>query len=174
MILSVHATFGAAVASLVPSHPVAGFVLGFASHFILDAIPHSKEYSLISVEPDPNKEPQLADTIYRKINLLRDVFVVLLDAAVGFCLAFMFFFNPIHPFIFFIGSFAALIPDGLTFLFLILKHKSLGHFYNFHVNFIHSEFSLKINKVVGVALQFFTISVLIGILMIAKYYYFIS
>ena len=29
MILAVHATFGAAVASLVPSHPVAGFALGF-------------------------------------------------------------------------------------------------------------------------------------------------
>jgi hypothetical protein len=40
MILTTHAVVGAALASFVPSHPAAAFVLGFASHFILDAIPH--------------------------------------------------------------------------------------------------------------------------------------
>jgi hypothetical protein len=39
MILSTHAIVGAAIASFLPSHPTAAFVLGFASHFVLDAIP---------------------------------------------------------------------------------------------------------------------------------------
>jgi hypothetical protein len=40
MILTTHAVVGAALASFVPSHPAVAFVLGFGSHFILDAIPH--------------------------------------------------------------------------------------------------------------------------------------
>jgi hypothetical protein len=40
MILCTHAVVGAALASFLPSHPAAAFVLGFASHFTLDAIPH--------------------------------------------------------------------------------------------------------------------------------------
>jgi hypothetical protein len=40
MILTTHAVVGAALASFVPSHPATAFVLGFASHFVLDAIPH--------------------------------------------------------------------------------------------------------------------------------------
>jgi len=39
MILSTHAIVGAAIASFLPSHPTTAFVLGFASHFVLDAIP---------------------------------------------------------------------------------------------------------------------------------------
>ena len=40
MILTTHAIVGAALASFLPSHPIAAFVAGFASHFALDAIPH--------------------------------------------------------------------------------------------------------------------------------------
>jgi hypothetical protein len=39
MILTTHAVVGAALASFVPSHPVTAFAMGFASHFVLDAIP---------------------------------------------------------------------------------------------------------------------------------------
>ena len=170
MILSVHATFGAAVASMVPSHPVIGFTLGFVSHFALDAIPH-RDYDLISVESIPNKKFQLVDQIQKKFSLIRDVVFVSFDALIGFCLAFLFFFNPAHPTIFFIGAFAALIPDGLTFLYLLFKHKSLSHFFDFHTDFIH--YKIHINQVAGVILQFFTVGVLIGILMVVKYYYFL-
>ena len=171
MILSVHATFGAAVASLVPSHPVVGFVLGFASHLALDAIPH-KDYELISLESGPDKKDKPIELIINKFRLLRDVILVSFDALVGICLAFLFFFNPDHPWIFILGAFGALIPDGLTFLYLLFKHKALSHFFDFHTDFIH--YKIHMNQIFGVILQFFTISVLIGILMVAKYYYFIN
>jgi hypothetical protein len=170
MILSVHATFGAAVASLVPNHPVMGFVLGFASHLALDAIPH-QDYKLVSMETDPNQKLKTIDLIQEKFALARDVLFVSFDALVGFCLAFMFFFNPAHPTIFFIGAFGALLPDGLTFLYLLFKHKALSHFFDFHTDFIH--YKIHLNQVLGIILQFFTIAILIGILMIAKYYYFL-
>jgi hypothetical protein len=170
MILSVHAIFGSAVASLIPSHPVAGFVLGFASHLVLDAIPH-QDYKLLSFETGPDDKLKPIDLIRQKFTLIRDFIFISFDALIGFCLAFLFFFDPAYPFIFFIGAFGALVPDGLTILYLLFKHKSLHHFFKFHTSFIH--YKIHLNQVVGIILQFFTIGVLIAILMIVKYYHFL-
>src|SRR5260370_42631939 len=52
MILSTPAIVGAAIASFLPSHPTTAFVLGFASHFVLDAIPHW-DYPIRSAAADP-------------------------------------------------------------------------------------------------------------------------
>jgi hypothetical protein len=172
MILSVHATFGAAVASLVPNHPVFGFTLGFISHFALDAIPH-KDYNLISIETGPDKKLRPIDLIHKKFCLIRDIMVVSLDALIGLSLAFLFFFNPVHPSVFFLGAIGSLIPDFLTFLYLLFKHKSLSSFFNFHVEFVHTKFILKLDQVTGVLFQFFTIAVLIAILISVKYFLFL-
>jgi hypothetical protein len=48
MILSTHAIVGAALASLMPSHPIAAFAAGFASHFVIDSTPHW-DYPLKSI-----------------------------------------------------------------------------------------------------------------------------
>jgi hypothetical protein len=48
MILSTHAVVGGAIASLMPGHPVLAFVIGAASHFAIDAIPHV-DYPLYSI-----------------------------------------------------------------------------------------------------------------------------
>jgi hypothetical protein len=52
MILCSHALVGAAVASTIPSHPAAALLIGFASHFILDAIPHA-DYPIRSRSVNP-------------------------------------------------------------------------------------------------------------------------
>jgi len=171
MILTTHAVFGAAVASLVPDHPIIGFTLGFASHFVLDAIPH-KDYELISIESDSKSKIQLINILQKKFSLLRDIIFVSLDALVGFILAFLFFFNPAYPWIFFVGAFGSLIPDGMTFLYLIFKNKSLAAFYHFHSGYIHSRYILKLNQFVGVIFQFVTVVVLIIIMYLIKAYTF--
>jgi hypothetical protein len=48
VILSTHAVVGGAIASLIPGHPVLAFVIGVASHFAIDAIPHV-DYPLYSI-----------------------------------------------------------------------------------------------------------------------------
>jgi len=171
MILSVHAIFGAAVASLVPTHPVEAFTLGFASHFVLDVIPH-RDYDLISLEygSDGKIKPiSLLEIMERKFKLVRDLCLISFDALLGLILAFMFFFNPIHPVIFLAGAIGSLIPDGMTFLFLIFKHHSLGLFYRVHSSFFHSKFVLKLNQMTGVIFQYFTITVLIAIIFTTKF-----
>ncbi len=48
MILCTHAIVGGAIASFVPLHPLLMAVVGFASHFAIDAIPHW-DYPLQSI-----------------------------------------------------------------------------------------------------------------------------
>lgn len=169
MILSVHAIFGAAVSSLVPTHPVLGFVLGFTSHLAIDAIPH-RDYDLTSVENSVNKSTATISSVRNNFKLLRDMSLVSIDAIIGICLSYLFFFNPAYPFVFLIGAIASLIPDFLTFVYLIIKHKPLVIFYNFHSSFVHSKLILKLNQVGGVLLQFCTVSVLIAIIYGIRYF----
>jgi hypothetical protein len=77
MILSTHAIVGGAVASLLPSHPVLVAVLGFASHFVIDAIPHW-DYPLQSISVKPG-----ADNRELKLDrrLLLDLFLISLVPA---------------------------------------------------------------------------------------------
>jgi hypothetical protein len=171
MILSVHAIFGAATASLVPSHPVEAFAVGFVSHFIIDAIPH-KDYELISIEKDSKGKLTPIDIICKKFKLIRDMLLVSFDAFVGLCLAFMFFFDTAHPWIFFLGAVGSMLPDFLTFLYLIVKHKSLDVFYNFHSSLIHSKIVLNFSQVVGVFVQYCTVIVLIAVIYWLKCFFY--
>ena len=50
MTLTTHAIVGATVATLTPN-PILGFVLGFGSHYVLDALPHWS-YPIHSLEKD--------------------------------------------------------------------------------------------------------------------------
>ena len=78
MILSTHAFVGAAIASFLPSHPTTAFVLGFASHFVLDAIPHW-DYPIRSAAVDPKiGAPMTCDRA-----LLRDAVVIGSDGLLG-------------------------------------------------------------------------------------------
>ncbi len=78
MILSTHAIVGAAIASFLPSHPTTAFVLGFASHFVLDAIPHW-DYPIRSAAVDPKiGAPMTFDRA-----LLRDAVVIGSDGVLG-------------------------------------------------------------------------------------------
>jgi hypothetical protein len=168
MILSVHATFGAAVASLVPTHPGLAFCLGFVSHLALDAIPH-QDYDLLSVSSGENRTMQNIDSQEKKKRRLRDVRLVSFDALIGFTLASIFFFNPVYPWIFFLGALGAVLPDFFTFLFLILRYKPLVIFYNWHSNFFHSKIDLKIGQLTGIILQFCTLVILLAVLFEVKY-----
>lgn len=169
MILSAHAVFGAAIASLVPTHPVEAFALGFASHIALDFIPH-KDYELISLEAVPGEKVKIIDKIHRKFKLIRDMIFVSFDALFGFCLAFLFFFNPAYPWIFFLGALGSMMPDFLLFLYLVSKHRALSSLFKFHVGIGENSHIKNLNQVWGVILQFCTVAVLIIILFLTQYF----
>jgi len=164
MILSVHAVFGAAVASLVPTHPVLGFSLAFLSHLALDTIPH-RDYDLASIESDSRKKIFKLDKSDKfKSKLLRDIFFVSLDAIIGIILAYLLFFDSNYPLIFLIGAIGSMLPDFLTFSSLVLRNSFLNLFFKFHSRFLHSQIILKLNQTRGIILQFLTIAILLMII----------
>src|SRR5215831_8340191 len=89
MILSTHAIVGAAIASFLPSHPMAAFAPGFASHFVLDAIPHW-DYPIRSAAV----HPKIGGPLTFDRALLRDAVVIGSDGLFGVLVALLLFASP--------------------------------------------------------------------------------
>jgi hypothetical protein len=86
MILSTHAIVGAALASFLPAHPIGAFVIGFGSHFVLDAIPHW-DYPIRSRSVDPRiGAPAVFDNALRL-----DALTIGSDAFFGIVIALLLF-----------------------------------------------------------------------------------
>ena len=144
MTLTTHAIFGAGLASLVPEHPVIAFAAGFASHFVLDAIPHW-DYAILSESIDPDFGKKI--TLNRK--LILDAVRIGGDACVGI-LAGLFLFGG-HISIFW-GALGSIVPDALQFIYGHFKKEPLVSLQAFHT-WIHTDIRLKGQPVLGISLQ---------------------
>ena len=120
MILTTHAVVGAALASFVPSHPAVAFVLGFGSHFILDAIPHV-DYPIRSRSINPRiGAPMAFDRA-----LLQDIVTIGFDGLFGMVAALFLFSSAANFWAVLLGAVGAMrltrsslhSPAGPTSLF---------------------------------------------------------
>jgi len=137
MILSCHFLLGAVIATKIKFLPLA-FLSAFLSHCFLDCVFHS-EYSVKNI----------SERLWRKSFF--DFLKVALDLFSG--IAFVFIFSRNLALGIFGGLFAVL-PDGLTFLFLIFpKNKILEKIYNFHSKKIHYFKTKEIPLVWGIVSQ---------------------
>ena len=142
MVLTSHAIVGAALASVIPKYPLAGFVLGFASHFILDAIPHW-DYQLRSSRK--YLKNRLNDDLIIGPDFYLDLLKISLDLAVGFVLAFFIFGS------FFWGMVGAVLPDLLQFVYFKARKTPLKYLQRFH-RFVHADEDC-VGPVWGIAIQ---------------------
>jgi hypothetical protein len=151
MILTTHAITGATLATLVPSNPVLGFVIGFGSHFILDSIPHW-DYSLQNSKKDKNK-PLNNDLIINR-DSLRDLMKIALDGISGLVLSFILLGIFRHQSILAIscGAIGGMAPDALQFVYFKWRHEPLISLQKFHI-WMHSKYSLKKRPVLGMSSQ---------------------
>ena len=120
MILSTHAVVGAALATLMPSHPVAAVVAGFASHFVIDSIPHW-DYRLRSISLKAD-----ARNIWRITAALRDLAVIGFDAFAGLVLAVGIFGTKANMVAVLAGAVGGMLPDPLKLVYM-LSSPALGH-----------------------------------------------
>src|ERR1035441_1590405 len=88
MTLTTHAVVGAAIAASMPNRPVLGFILAFASHFALDAIPHW-DYRLSSQKTGGSN--RMDDDMIMNKNFFIDLLKIGLDMSCGIILALLFF-----------------------------------------------------------------------------------
>jgi hypothetical protein len=152
MILASHAVIGAALASFLPTHPVAAAVLAFASHFAIDAVPHW-DYPIRS----PCVHPGTAAAMRYDRRLLRDLVVIGIDGMAGTVLALALFASSSTIWVILLGAFAAMLPDPLQFLYGRFPREPLRSLQRFHV-WIHSNRRLDDRVVLGVVSQFAFIS----------------
>jgi len=158
MTLTTHAIVGAALASVVPSHPVAAFALGFGSHFLLDAIPHW-DYHLDSLSED-KKNPMATDMKLGK-SFLFDLCKIGADFLLGFVLVFLFFTTPHNiSYSIIFGAFGAILPDALQFFYFKWRHEPLVALQKFHL-WVHSKKDFKDKPFIGVSFQIIFIAFVI-------------
>jgi len=166
MTLTTHAIVGAAAASLTPGHPILGFCFGFASHFLIDTIPHW-HYPLPSVAKDKNNHLNDDVLVFDK-NFPLDLLKMGADNLLGIILALV-FFQVRYPYVFsaaFIGAIAGVLPDALQFVYTKWRHEPMISLQRFHLR-IHAKRDLDDQPARGVAYQVLIIAISIAI---AKYY----
>lgn len=142
MILAPHAIAGAGLASMIPEHPIWGFVLGYASHFVLDVIPHW-DYKLSSKIEDKNN-PMNSDILINKKFIL-DLFKMGLDTFLGLFLSFLFFGlnEPSYVLVAILcGVTGGVLPDVFQFAYYKWRHWPLSTLQKFHLK-MHSKIRLE-------------------------------
>ncbi len=150
MTLGTHAVVGGSLAAMVPAHPVAAFIVGFLSHFVLDSIPHY-DYEILSIQKEEGNKLN-TDMKLGKLFIF-DLLRIGADALIGLAILSLFFRNvPAFPYVILIGAIAAMLPDALQFAYFKLRREPLNSLQRFHL-FIHAENDLNDRPLLGLFCQ---------------------
>lgn len=135
MILATHAIVGAALGRFFPRYPFLALLVGFISHFLIDAIPHWG-YPLKSLSRDKEHPQDLmkADLTWNK-DLLRDLIIIGIDLISGLILALYLFETKGSSVDYSLlwGALGAVLPDALQFAYFKLRVEPLRTIHRFHM-----------------------------------------
>lgn len=137
MVLTAHTITGVTIASLIPDKPLLGFVLGFMSHFLLDAIPHW-DYSRRSLKED--KENPLNDDMLIGKDFIIDLLKISFDGILGLLISYLIFgiYFKYSLLVILSGAVGGMMPDALQFVYMKWRHEPLISLQRFHL-FMHAE-----------------------------------
>lgn len=153
MFLTAHATVAAALTQSIPN-PLVAFVIGFFSHFVLDAIPHGDE--IIGTSPT------------KKGRMIRLFIAASIDGVILFIVLFtalsrgLFHFPTSTLF----AAFGSMLPDALQILPEIFDSPILSRFRDFHHRChagLEKSFFLRRRPptIVGISLQIIALAIAI-------------
>lgn len=159
MTLTTHAVVGAAIAEILPTHPLLGFLGAFASHFLIDAVPHG-HYRLRAKKY--NFQDRFAEDIVIDKGIIADLTSDLFkggsDFFLGLGLAFLLFQPlkiPVNSIIL-TGALGGMLPDFFQIIYLRLKREPLLSFQKFHM-WMHAEKRFDDDLSKKAAIEFLTI-----------------
>jgi hypothetical protein len=155
MILSTHAVVGGAIASLMPGHPVLAFVIGVASHYALDAIPHA-DYPLYSISV--RRSAPSAMTL--NWLLVQDLGLITLDACVGLAIVIWLYASLGATIAVLAGAIGAMLPDPLQVMQKLYPREPLRSLQRFHV-WMHTK--RRLGWTLGVTSQLSFVALVIGL-----------
>ncbi|HEX5774860.1 MAG TPA: hypothetical protein VFY28_02775 [Candidatus Paceibacterota bacterium] len=131
MTLATHGIIGAAAAAIAPTVPPLAFVLAFASHFLIDSLPH-RDYQLASID---EKDDKLQTDMRMGKVFAYDLLRTGTDAFIGLVIAFIIFNQwlfHVPPEIVMLGVIGGLLPDFLQLVYFLTKHRLLLPLQRFH------------------------------------------
>lgn len=164
MILTPHAIIGAAVASALPGHPVVGFALALASHYLADMIPHNHyahHHFII-------KETRSIASLVHNIKAVYQLSLIFFDFALGTLLAVLFFARDWYSLlIVLIGVAGGVLPDFLRFVHYKYKHDFFSKLTKFHDS-CECKNNLDHKPALGATIQFITTSGVVILLALIK------
>lgn len=156
MTLTAHAIVGAGIAAALPAHPVFGVCAAFASHFLVDAIPHY-DYHIRSASINP----ELGGGMKFDRALLQDFLAIGSDFALGLLLALFFFATPSTLWLILSAAFAGQLPDALQFVYIRFPH-GLLYLQRFH-KWVHTKRHLRKHPALGTISQVFFILAFVAV-----------
>lgn len=166
MILSTHAVVGTIIASTFTSNPYIAFGIGFASHFILDPIPHW-DYKLHSFKKDP--EGQLNHDMVLGKTFIVDLMRMGTDATIGLLVSFILglYILKVSTITVILASvIGGILPDPLQFVYWKTRSKLLLPLQKFHKK-IHGR-SLDIHPFRGASLQVLVVLIFLTVAVLLK------
>ena len=147
MTLTTHAIVGGAIVSVMPAHPLLGVCVAFASHFLLDAIPHW-DYPIRSF----SLNPEIAGPMKCDRALFADMVTIGADALLGIALALILFVTQRSIILVLFGACAGILPDALQFAYMRFPREPLPSLQRFH-QWIHTSHNLR-EPLLGILSQF--------------------
>lgn len=137
MTLTTHAIIGAAVAKIFSANPLLAGVAAFASHFLIDAIPHWDYHPRSFTRDETNP---LNDNMEIGPHFLFDFIFIVFDALWGTVFSLLLFW-PTDMYQFWIivaGAVLGILPDPFQFLYWKTRVEPFITIQKFHI-WIHSE-----------------------------------
>ena len=157
MVLTPHSVVGAVIANLMPENPEFGFALAWASHYVLDTIPHY-DYNIDNFY---NKDENTVNSIFQNTKARLNFLTIGLDFFVGLVICFLLFVRHRQSLILTaVGILGGILPDILQFIYLKFKNQPWIFFQKIH-DFFHNPDKMKDRQVKGVLIQIFVVIVFI-------------
>jgi hypothetical protein len=159
MTLTTHAVVGAAIVSLMPAQPLLALSVAFASHFLLDALPHW-DYPIRS----SSVNPRIAAPMKYDRALFLDMLTIGGDAALGVVLGVVLFTRPtqVSVLLVFFGAWAGILPDMLQFAYMRFPREPLTSVQRFH-GWIHTSRGMSTRPILGIVSQFAFLAAFVGV-----------
>lgn len=150
MTLATHAVIGAIIASKFPEHPVLGFGLAFASHFVLDAIPHwDYRLSTLQENEDDLMKNRMPISVSRKF--MGDLLKTGIDCILGIMAALLLFWDK-NPVVVLAGAVGGVLPDALQFIYFHIQKEPLVALQRFHM-LLHTRNKMKSARILSIISQ---------------------
>ncbi len=152
MTLGTHAVVGAFVGAAAAHNLPLAAAAAFASHFLMDSIPHW-DYAILSIQKDP-ANPLNDDMGSNRILFYKDLIRTGFDFGLGLLIAFLLFKSTGQTVLVgaLLGGVCAALPDALQFLYWKVRKEPLISLQRFHL-FMHADHDFNNEPIIGFLMQ---------------------